>query len=48
MEFERDFNMKIIATIIPTNLGKNLPLFLLCPFIEAKNKSQVFSKLVFW
>ena len=40
--------MKIIVTIIPTNLVTNSLLFLFCPFIETKNKNQVFSKLVVW
>ena len=47
-EFERDFYTKIIVTVIPTNLVTSLLSFLFCPFIEIKNKIQIFSKLVVW
>ena len=47
-EFERHFYMKIIVTIIPTILVPNLLLSLFYPFVEAKSKNQVFSKLVVW
>ena len=40
--------MKIIVTIIPTNLVANSLLSLFGAFIETKNKNQVFSKLVVW
>ena len=40
--------MKIIATIIPTNLVTNLLLSSLSIFLQAKNKNLVFSKLVVW
>ena len=40
--------MKIIVTTIATNLVTNSFLSLFCPFIEAENKSQVFSKLAVW
>ena len=36
-EFERDFNMKIIVTIIPSKLVTSLLLSLFCPFTETKN-----------
>ena len=45
MEFKRDFYMKIIVIIIPTNLVTNSLVSLLCPFIETKNKNKIFSKL---
>ena len=45
-EFERDFYLKIILTLIATNLVKNSFLSLFCPFIKNINKNQVFSKLV--
>ena len=48
MEFEGDFCMKMIVTIIPTNLVTNSLLSLFCPFIETKIKNQVLSKLVVW
>ena len=32
--------MKIMKTIIPTDLGTNLLLYFLCP-LQAKNKNQV-------
>ena len=38
--------MKIIVTIIPTNLDTNSILFLFFLFVETKNKNQSFSKLV--
>ena len=36
----------MIATIIPTNFVTNLLLSLYRPFIETKNKDQIFSNLV--
>ena len=38
--------MKIIVTIISTNLVTSLLSSRFCPFIETKNKNQIFSKLV--
>ena len=38
----------MIVTIISSNLVTNSLLSLFCPFIETKNKNQVFSKLVVW
>ena len=32
-------------TIIPTDLVTNSLLFSLCPFLQTKNKNQVFSKV---
>ena len=46
--FERYFYMKIIVTIIPTDVVTNLLLSSFCPFLPTKIKSLVFSKLVFW
>ena len=46
--WERDFYMKILVTIIPTNLVTNSLLSFFCNFIETKNKNQIFSKLVVW
>ena len=46
MEFERDFYMKTIVTVIPINLVTNTLLSFVCPFVETKNKNQIFSKLV--
>ena len=40
--------MKMIVTIISSNLVTNSLLPLFCPFIETKNKNQVLSKLVVW
>ena len=40
-EFERDFYMKILVTIIPTNVVTNSLLSHVCPFVEIKNKMQV-------
>ena len=40
--------MKKIVTIIPTNLVTNSLLFLLCTFVETKNKNLIFNKLVIW
>ena len=40
--------MKIIVTIIPTDLVTNMLLSSLCPFLQTKNKNLVFSKLVVW
>ena len=47
-EFERDIYMKIIVTIIPTNLVTNSLLSLFLSFIESKSRNQIFSKLVLW
>ena len=47
-EFERDIYMKIIVTIIPTNLVTNSLLSLFLSFIESKSRNQIFSKLVVW
>ena len=44
----RDFYMKTIVTIIPTNLVTNSLSFLFCSFVETKNKNHIFSKLVVW
>ena len=41
-EFMRHLYMKIIVTIIPTNLRTNSPLSFFCPFVETKTKSQIF------
>ena len=38
--------MKIIVTMIPTDLVKNLFLSSFCPFLQTKNKNLVFSGLV--
>ena len=38
MEFERDFQMKIRVTKIPTNLVINSIFFLFCPFVEIKTR----------
>ena len=38
--------MKIIITIILTDLVTNSLLSSLCPFLQTKNKNQVFSKLL--
>ena len=46
MEFERDFCMEIIVTVIPANSATNLLLSPFCPFVETKNKNENFSKLV--
>ena len=40
--------MKIIVTIIPTNLFTNLLLLPFCPFLETKNKNRSVSKLLVW
>ena len=40
--------MKIIVNIIPTDLIKNSLLSSFCPFLQAKNKNQVFSKFMVW
>ena len=40
-EFER--HMKIIVTIIPANLVANSLLPLFRPFVETKNKNQIFA-----
>ena len=45
-EFEIHFYMKIIVTIILTNLVTNSLLSLFCPFVETKTKNQIFSKIV--
>ena len=37
-EFERDFQMKIRVTKIPTNLVINSIFFLFCPFVEIKTR----------
>ena len=37
---------KIIVTIIPTDLVTNSFLSSFCPFLQIKNKNQVFSKLM--
>ena len=41
-EFMRHLYMKIIVTIIPTNLRTNSLLSFFCPFVETKTKSQIF------
>ena len=38
--------MKIISTIIPTDLVTNSLLSIFCSFLETKNKNQVFNRLV--
>ena len=40
--------MKIIVTIIPLSLVTSSLSSLPCPFIETKNKNQIFSNLVVW
>ena len=40
--------MKIIVTIIPTDLVTNSILSSFCFFLQTKNKNQVFSNLVVW
>ena len=40
--------MKIIVTIVPTNLVKNSLLFFFCPLVETKKKNETSSKLVVW
>ena len=40
--------MKIIVPIIPKDFITNLLLSSLCPFLQTKNKNQIFSKLVVW
>ena len=40
--------MKRIFTVIPTNLDTNLLLFFFHPFVEFKNKVQMFSRLLVW
>ena len=40
--------MKIIITIIPTDLVANLFFSFFCPFLQTTNKNLVFSKLVVW
>ena len=44
----RHFYMKVVATIIPTDLVTNSLLYSFCPFLQTKNKNLVFSKLVVW
>ena len=46
--FERDFYMKMIVTIIPTNLVTSSLLSLFYHFIKTNNNNQIFSKLVAW
>ena len=41
-EVERNFYMKNIATIFPTNLYTNSLLFLFCLFAETKNMNLLF------
>ena len=38
--------MKMIVTIIPTDLVTNSLSSLFCPFIETTNKNHIFRKLV--
>ena len=40
--------MKLIVTIIATNVVANSLLSLFCPALETKNKNQVLTKLVVW
>ena len=40
--------MKIIVAVIPADLVANLLLSSFCPFLQTKNKNQVFTKLVVW
>ena len=40
--------MKIIVTIISTNLVANLLFSFFCSRLQTKNKNQVFGKLVVW
>ena len=53
-EFERDIYMKIVVTIITTNLVTNPLLYLFYSVKkknrqkETKNKNQIFSNLVGW
>ena len=44
-QLQRHFYMKTIVTLIPTNLDTYLLLFLFCPFLESKNKNEIFSKM---
>ena len=48
MKFKKDFYTKITVTIISTNLVTNSLLSLVGPFVETKNKNQIFGKLVIW
>ena len=48
LQFEKYFYMKIIVTIILTSLFTNSLLSSFCPFLQTKNKNQVFSKLMVW
>ena len=47
-QLKRYFYMKIIVTIIPTDLVTNLFLSTFCAFLQTKNKTLVFSRLVVW
>ena len=47
LQFKICFYMKIVLNI-STDLVTNLLLFLVCPFLQIKNKNQVFSKLAVW
>ena len=40
--------MKMIVTMIPTNVDPNSLLSLFFPFKETKNKNKIFTKLVVW
>ena len=45
---ERNIYIKIIVTIISKSLVTSSLSSLFCPFVEPKNKNQIFSKLVAW
>ena len=47
-QFKRYFYMKVIVTTIPTGLVTNSLLSSFCPFLQIKNKNQIFSRLVVW
>ena len=47
-QFEKYFYMKLIITIVPTDLVANSLLYSFCPFLQTKSKNPVFSKLVVW
>ena len=40
--------MKMIVTIIPTDIVTNSLLSSFYPFLQTKNKNQIFSKSVVW
>ena len=44
---ERYFYMKIIVTVIPTDVVTNLPLFSFCPLLQTKIKNHVECNILF-